>query len=88
MLENWWEAYPRQPGWSIFSATMALVDLHRRGMTHVDCYGIDWKGTADYDGVQAGQNRGDDRWKQEMQIWDRTVSMLFERGMTVKRITR
>lgn len=74
--------------WWRFSATSALVLAARLGATHVDCYGVDWRGACDWDGyTHSGQCRTVTRWADERQVWQSTVDTLAERGVTVERIT-
>src|SRR5580700_2882050 len=51
--------------WTFLTALAAIVLAASIGASEIDCYGYDWTGTADYDGVEAGANRSDDRWRDE-----------------------
>lgn len=63
-----------RPGeWSRYSATSALHYLVWMGATRVETWGVNWQGTADWDGEMAGENRTLDRWRDERSIWDRLV---------------
>lgn len=79
------EFCPHEYNWVMFSATAALVYCGFCGATGVDVYGADWSGTADFDGVQAGKNRSEERWKLERGIWRAIVGWMGERGITVNR---
>lgn len=70
-----------------FSACSALIYAAWRGAGEIVVYGADWSGTADYDGVQGGRSRSDDRWRDESQVWlNRLVPWLASRGISVTRI--
>jgi hypothetical protein len=75
--------------WDLFSATIALVYAVRRGATLINCFGMDWAGTADFDGVQAGGNRTPERWELEQAIFkNRLVPWCAQRGIVVNRIVQ
>lgn len=78
--------------WVMFSFTTAIVYagrwLSQQGrMRHwIDIYGCDWKGKDDFDGVQAGKNRSEERWKMEREITENVlIPWLDGRGITVSR---
>lgn len=73
------------PGWTLYSATMALVYCGHRGHDLIDCYGVDMVGTADWDGVDQPAGRSDRRWQRESAIWCGIVDWLKGRGVTVRR---
>jgi hypothetical protein len=73
--------------WDLFSSTIALVYAAARGATRIECYGMDWTGTADFDGVQAGGNRTPERWELERAIvCNRLMPWLAQRGIEFERV--
>lgn len=73
-------------GWTLLSVTSALVYAWWRGATRIDCYGVDQRGQADFDGVVAGSDRTVDRWQnKEIPLWNRLVAELRRRGVTIER---
>lgn len=71
--------------WPFTTALSALVYALWQGATEVDIYGADWEGTADYDGVQAGKNRSDDRWNEERFVFTKIVEHFSPRGIAIER---
>lgn len=71
--------------WAKYSATTALVYAAAHGAKRIDVFGADMIGTLDYDGVQGGERRGESRWIEERQIWDRLAGVLDHRGVKVVR---
>jgi hypothetical protein len=77
--------FPQTWEWDLFSATAAAVLAAHLGGTRIDIWGSDLTGTRDWDGVEAGANRTDERWRCEAGIWRRLSSVLGERGCEVTR---
>ena len=74
--------------WAKYSATTALELAARLGATQVDCYGIDWNGTEDFDGYEhAEHNRTAERWADEGRIFADLTAELHRRGVRIRRIT-
>lgn len=85
-IETWWWSYePMKMGWSLYSATTALMYAHHRGASTIDVYGADWSGDKDWDGVVAGGTRTEQRWERERNIWGGVMGYLEQQGMKVKR---
>lgn len=76
---------PAAINWHFLTALAAVVYAASLGATTIDVYGADWSGTADWDGVQAGQNRSPDRWAKERELFDAIAAEFLERGITVER---
>lgn len=68
-----------------YTATRALVALAFMGATEIHVYGADWKGTQDYDGKEAGENRTVERWARESFLWEGIVEWLSGKGVEVHR---
>lgn len=60
--------------WTRFTATAALKYAAWTGATRIDVYGADMAGELDWDGTKAGEWRDEDRWREERDIWNRTVA--------------
>ncbi len=71
--------------WDLFTATTALVWAHLQGVTHIDVYGADLSGEADFDAEHPGRNRSDDRWHRELEVWESVTAWLAAKGTTVTR---
>ncbi len=71
--------------WPWCSFTSAIVYAAFKGATEIDVFGADWSGTADFDGVQAGKNRSEDRWREERGIFGALQIVLRQRGCEVTR---
>jgi len=68
---------PRGLRWGLYSATMAMVLARSLGASEIECWGVDWQGTADWDGATDGKFvRDDNRWKNEIGIWHATVQAI------------
>ncbi len=67
------------------TALLALLFAAKEGATRIDVYGADWKGTQDYDGTEAGENRTDERWAKEAGLWQAACDWLSGRGVEVAR---
>ncbi len=77
---------PGNPDWIWVTALGALMYCGYAGAKRVDCYGVDWNGTKDWDGVEAGKNRSDSRWAHEKGLWEnRLVPFLNKQGIEVVR---
>jgi hypothetical protein len=73
---------PTEIGWSNFTAPTAVVYAFRRGAHRIDVYGCDMAGTEDFDGKARGENRSEQRWGMERQIWRRLVEWMA--GMEIE----
>ncbi len=74
------------PQWNLFSTTAALMFAGWVGATRIDCYGIDWRGTLDWDGTAAGGNRSPERWQLEKDLCQNVLlPWLGRRGVEIKR---
>lgn len=71
-------------GLSFLTAIWLAVDL---GCQHIDCYGADWSGTADFDGhTDARNNRKPDRWATEAEKYEQLEAQLAGRGVELFRV--
>lgn len=77
--------HPSIANWPFTTFTSAVVYALWQGATEVEVFGADWEGTADYDGVQAGMNRSDDRWREERGIFGAIQTIFAERGIKIER---
>lgn len=74
--------------WTLYTATCALVYLATLGATDVKVYGADWKPDArDFDNKATGENRSEERFRNERVIWDGVVAWMNGNGIKVERIT-
>jgi hypothetical protein len=71
--------------WSRFTATSALGFLWTIGAKRIDVYGADMVGTLDFDDAPAGENRSEDRWAAEREIWHRLAAWMGGMGVEVVR---
>lgn len=79
---------PSSLEWDLFTAPTALVFAGFIGATRIDIWGMDWKGLADFDGVEAGENRSPERWALDRGIiQNRLIPWLRYRGIDVVRHT-
>lgn len=70
--------------WKAFSSTTALMFAAHLGATRIDCFGMDWEGLSDWDGMpHAG--RDPERWEREMKLWEGLVRWLANRNVEVSR---
>lgn len=68
------------------TASCALLFAAKCGCTTIKVYGADWQGTKDYDGVEAGEDRTNERWAKERHEWeDVLIPWLAEQGVKVER---
>jgi hypothetical protein len=87
MVDDLDDFCPPTLGYGRFSSAAALIYAAERGATQIDVYGADWAGTADFDGVNAGENRGAARWQAEAELWlGHLVPWLAHRGVKVNRL--
>ena len=80
----------RMPGinptaYSLYSFSAAMVLALQLGATRLEVFGADWRGTADYDGAQAGENRSDQRWENESRFFAEMSRFLGANGCEVIR---
>ncbi len=74
------------PGWSTKGLLTAVVVGYAKGATVIDCYGVDWKGTEDFDGKTfPGQKRTEKRWEKEARRFETLRKILEKRGVFVTR---
>ncbi len=72
--------------WNLKTMICAMVFALRVGnATNIDIFGFDAIGTKDYDGREAGQDRSEKRWLDELEIYRMTVGWLGGQGCTVTR---
>lgn len=71
--------------WTMFTFTAAIVFAASLGTKEISCFGCDWNGTADFDGVEAGGNRSEDRWRDERFRFGVLADVLKQRGIHVER---
>jgi len=75
------------PGWSTKGLLTAVVLACAKGATNIDCYGVDWKGTADFDGKTfPRQKRTRKRWEKETRRFGQLSQALAKRGVMVRRV--
>ncbi len=73
-------------GWTLLSATIALVLAAHLGATSIDVFGADWTDEPDFDGLcPAGCNRDETRWSMELVLWGQLVDHFQTRGISVTR---
>ena len=64
------EKLPAELEWRVYTVTTAVAAAVELGARRIDCYGVDQKGTADWDGfTDARQRRNPRRWERERRIW-------------------
>lgn len=74
--------------WTFVTATAAIVYAAFRGSEEIHLFGSDLSGTKDFDGVEAGNNRSSERWKEEGRIINRVSEVLVERRITIIKHTK
>lgn len=80
-------ACPLDTGWSVYSATAALVLAAHLGASSIDVFGADWTPEEpDWDGVNIAGNRSAHRFESERVIWNNVTTYLHAQGINVKRI--
>jgi hypothetical protein len=73
--------------WRTKSFLTAIVLAYTKGATEIDCYGVDWKGSADFDGrTFPEQKRTEKRWAKESRSFEELKAALRRRGVTVARM--
>ncbi|HEY1190585.1 MAG TPA: hypothetical protein VGE74_23330 [Gemmata sp.] len=83
------DAAPAEYSWTSFSGLSAIVYAASRGATEIDVYGADWRGTLDFDGAAAGENREPARWEWERSVFLNLLAPHFRtRGVILRRVVR
>lgn len=82
--ESWKILDPTKYRFSLYSATSAIVYAVYLGATKINIYGMDMQGTKDADGIEAGSNRSDERWKMESEILHNVINAFPQ--IEIKRI--
>lgn len=72
--------------WPLFSFTAAIVYSAAKGAIEIECFGVDWSGTADADGREAGGNRSIDRWLLESRLFAALQTWLAARKVQLMRV--
>lgn len=73
--------------WRTWSASLAIVVAFTQGVDLIECYGMDWVGTSDWDGFsQTQQRRSAKRWLAERKLFGQIRDWLGARGCTVRRV--
>lgn len=78
---------PQLPGidWRFLTFTAAIGYAICHGATRIHCYGCDWAGVKDWDGVEAGMSRTDDRWAAERGLFNLIRDAIQPRGIVLER---
>lgn len=71
--------------WPWCSFLIGCLYAAYKGATHIEVFGAGWKGTNDFDGVQAGMNRTEDRWREERALFGALQIQLGVRGVELVR---
>jgi hypothetical protein len=72
--------------WQKKTMICAMVFALRVGnASKIDLFGFDAAGTKDYDGKEAGEDRSDKRWTDELKTYEQLVDWLGHNGCTVVR---
>lgn len=80
---------PNLMPWTLFTMTCAMIYAAYLGTNAIDIYGADFKGTQDYDGVEAGERRTEERWERdEKPLYARVKAWIEARGISVTRHER
>ena len=70
--------------WYTKGLTTAIVVAWLKGADTIDCYGVDWFGTEDFDGfTDPRQKRDRDRWRREIDLAKGVRSELLQRNVTI-----
>lgn len=77
---------PHALPWTTLTFTAAVVFAASRGALLIDCYGADWQGMKDADGVEAGSDRTPARWRHESGVFAKLSEAMKSRGVEVRRI--
>ena len=73
--------------WQRFGVLVAIVEAIRAGASRVDLWGVDWTGSADWDGFEhKKQHRYESRFAKERKIIGELSREVGERGVVVRRI--
>ena len=73
--------------WRTWSASLAIVVAFIQGADLIECYGMDWVGTTDWDGfTQTQHRRSAKRWLGEQKLFGEIRDWLGARGCTVRRV--
>ncbi len=73
--------------WRTYSAMLAIAVAFLQGAELIECYGMDWKGAADYDGhTNDKQRRNARRWETERKLFDRLCDMFAPKGCIIRRV--
>jgi len=73
--------------WAKFSAHVSIALAVHLGCRKIDCYGMDWSGTADADGFTDGrQIRTPERWGHERKRFEALVDVLEKRNVELSRV--
>ena len=76
------------PGWTTKGLLTAIVVAYAKGAGVIDCLGVDWEGTEDFDGKTfPGQVRTAKRWEKEARWFDILKTILGKQGVSVTRMT-
>lgn len=91
-LDDYQHVFPNWIDWSAYSFTASLIAAWQLGSTVANnsttyCYGADFAGSADWDGVVYG-GRDTRRWEREHRIFDNIVALMKTMGESGSRITR
>lgn len=72
--------------WGNKSSLAAVAFAIRLGAEEIDCYGMDWEGSCDWDGRYT-QNRSNGRWSSERSMVELMQKEAKEHGVRIRRIT-
>ncbi len=73
--------------WRTWSASLAIVVAFTQGVDLIECYGMDWVGTTDWDGfTHRTHRRSAKRWLGEQKLFGEIRDWLGARGCTVRRV--
>jgi hypothetical protein len=80
----------RDPPWTNYSMTAAMVLADHLGADRIVIHGCDWKGAEYFDGPGPGlpADFSDYRWKNEQWIYGHVEGWLRNHGVEVERVTR
>jgi len=82
------EPRSKTTNWRRFGLTVALVLAAELGAVHIDCFGVDWCGQADFDGFCCVRNRRtESRWERERRLWGQVAAVLAERNVIIRRVS-
>ena len=77
----------REDEWRVYGVTVGLALGVHLGATRIDCFGVDRRGVADFDGFHdRRQRRTPRRWIREKRIWQKVCDRVGELGIQVRRI--